>query len=141
LEIAKLLAEPHRRWVGRPPAPAGAIKTLEEAWPIALPAQYAALLRAFNGGEGPLALPPQWFVLYDAEFAADLNRSPELSNLYPGYIAIGSNGGLETIAFDARVLTALPVVMYDPVAGVESAVVIASDIATFIQAIGLECNP
>ena len=51
---------------------------------------------------------------------------------------IGSNGGLETIAFDTRATEPWPIVMYDAVAGNESDVTIAKSMEEFVVAIGLE---
>jgi hypothetical protein len=76
-------------------------------------------------------------MLYPAAFAAELNASYEHRELYPGYFVFGSNGGLESIAFDIRAAPSWPIVMYDPVAGIESAVVIAEGMASFTSAIGL----
>ena len=77
-------------------------------------------------------------MLYSAESTAELNASDEHRDLYPGYFVFGSNGGLESIAFDVRAARPWPVAMYDPVVGVESAVVIAEDMEAFVSAIGLE---
>jgi hypothetical protein len=106
--------------------------------PVALPKDYVSLLRCTNGGEGPLALPPLYFMLYEAEYASDLNGSTEQRHLFPGFFVFGSNGGLETIAFDTRVAEPWPIVMYDAVAGIESAEPIAKDMGEFIRAIGID---
>ena len=49
-------------------------------------------------------------------------------------------GGVEYLAFDLRVGPPWPVVMIDKVAGPETTEQIAPDMATFIQAIGLEAD-
>ena len=134
LDIAGLLAEPRRSWAAGPPGDEAAIQSLRRSAPAGLPPEYLELLRHSDGGEGPLALPPLYFLLYDAGFAAELNAGIDPR---PGYFAFGSNGGLERIAFDVRADPPWPVVMYDPVAGIEGAVVIARDMARFVSAIGL----
>jgi len=137
-DVAGLLREPRRSWATGPPGDEATIRSLGETAPIELPPEYIDLLRHCDGGEGPLALRPLYFVLYSAEFAAELNASSEHRDQYPGYFVFGSNGGLESIAFDIRAARPWPVAMYDPTEGVESAVVIAEDMATFMSAIGLE---
>jgi hypothetical protein len=138
LDIAALLAESDRDWDADPPGDEAALQSLRRSASVELPSEYIDLLRHGNGGRGPLALPPLYFTLDRAEDAAALNGSEEYRELYPGYYTFGGNGGLESIAFDVRGAPPWPVVMYDPVAGVESAVVIAADMASFIAAIGLE---
>lgn len=138
LDVASLLADPCRSWAPGPPGDEAAIRALQQSAPVELPSEYIDLLRHSDGGEGPLALPPLYFMLYSAEYAAELNASDEHRDLYPGYFVFGSNGGLESIAFDVRDARPWRIAMYDPVAGVESAVVIAEDMASFMPAIGLE---
>ena len=138
LDIASLLADPCRSWAPGPPGDEAAIRALQLSAPVELPSEYIDLPRHSDGGEGPLALPPLYFMLYPAEYAAELNASDEHRDRYPGYFVFGSNGGLESIAFDVRDARPWRIAMYDPVAGVESAVVIAEDMASFMPAIGLE---
>lgn len=138
MDVEALLAEPHREWSSRPPATEEAIELLQHAAPGALPKEYVALLRYSNGGEGPLALPPLYFMLYQAEYASEVNQSADQRELYPGHFVIGSNGGLETIAFDTRATEPWPIVMYDAVAGTESDVTIAKNMEEFIRAIGID---
>jgi hypothetical protein len=52
----------------------------------------------------------------------------------------GSNGGLESIAFDLRVGPPWPIVMIDQIAGPESAKEIAANMGAFIEAIGIEAE-
>jgi len=136
--VAEILGESGRQWSARPPANERAIEHLKKIAPPGLPIEYVDLLRYSNGGEGPIALPSLYFMLYDATYAAKVNASAEQRDLYPGHFVIGSNGGLETIAFDTCNECPWPVVMYDGVAGVDSAVVIARDMSTFVRAIGLD---
>jgi hypothetical protein len=137
VDVKTLLTEPHREWSPRPPASEEAIQRLRQAAPGVLPKAYVALLQYSNGGEGPLALPPLYFMLYEAEYASDLNQNADQRELYPGYFVFGSNGGLETIAFDTRAAKPWPIVMYDAVAGTESAVAIAKNMEDFVRAIGM----
>jgi hypothetical protein len=136
-DIASLLAESHREWLADPPCGEAAIEALRESAPVELPSEYLDLLRHCNGDEGPLAIPPLWFILYEAEYAAELNAMDDQREFYPGYYSFGTNGGLERTAFDIRGTPPWPVVMFDPIAGVESAEVIAADMASSIPAIGL----
>ena len=138
VDVEKLLSEPSRDWSARAPASEEAIERLRQHAAVALPEEYLALLRYSNGGEGSLALPPLYFMLYEAEYTNELNRSPDQLELYPGFFVFGSNGGLETIAFDTRGKEPWPIVMYDAVAGTQSAVTIAENMHEFILAIGLD---
>jgi hypothetical protein len=63
-----------------------------------------------------------------------------INEQFPSFMLFGSNGGVEYLAFDLRVGPPWPVVMIDAVAGPETAEQIAPDMATFIQAIGLEAD-
>jgi hypothetical protein len=138
LDIARLLTEPHRKWAKRPPASDQAIERLQRAARSTLPQVYIDLLRYSNGGEGSVAFPSLYFMLYETEYVCEINESADQRDFYPGHFVIGSNGGLETIAFDTRTPEPWPIVMYDAVAGIGSDIVIAKDIAEFIRAIGVD---
>jgi hypothetical protein len=138
VNVEALLTEPHRKWSSRPPASEEAIARLQNAAPGVFPKEYIALLRYSNGGEGPLALSPLYFMLYEAEYANEVNQSADQRESYPGHFVIGSNGGLEPIAFDTRATEPWPIIMYDAVAGTESDVTIAKNMEEFIGAIGVE---
>jgi hypothetical protein len=138
VNIEAVLNESHREWSSRHPASEKALEQLRAIAPAALPDEYLALLRYTNGGEGPLALPPLYFILYKSEYVIEMNLSTDQRELYSGYFVIGSNGGLETIAFDTRGTGPWPIVMYDAVAGMESGVTIAKNMEEFVCAMGLE---
>lgn len=138
MDVESLLTERRRQWSCGPPASEDAIERLGRAAPGVLPKEYVALLRYSNGGEGPLALPPLYFVLYKAEYTNELNQSVDQRELYPGFFVFGSNGGLETIAFDTRAREPWPIVMYDAVAGTKSAETIAKKMEEFIHAMGID---
>jgi len=59
---------------------------------------------------------------------------------FPTFMFFGSNGGLESIAFDLRVGPPWPIVMIDQIAGPESAKEIAPNMGAFIEAIGIEAE-
>jgi hypothetical protein len=138
VDIARILSEPDRSWKARPPADLPAVSRLQESAHGELPAEYINLLLHCNGGEGPLALPPRYFMLDSAEYSFELNMSVDQRDLYPGLFVFGSNGGLELIAFDTRDSRPWPIAMYDPIAGIESAVIIAKNMEEFIFAVGLD---
>lgn len=140
MDIEILLSEPGRHWSVRVPASEEAIERLQRQAPGPLPYEYLDLLRYTNGGEGPIALPPLYFMLYEAEYADELNQNADHRELNPGYFVFGSNGGLESIAFELREQESWPIVMYDSVAGTESAVIIAKDMREFISAIGIDAD-
>lgn len=138
MDIKAILTEPGRSWFAGLPASEEAIKRLQHAAPGILPDEYISLLRCCNGGEGPLALPSLYLLLYEAEYATEVNQSADQHESYPGHFVIGSNGGLETIPFDTRAIEPWPIVMYDAVAGIKTDVIIAKNMEEFIDAMGKE---
>ena len=97
-------------------------------------------MRFTNGGEGPLALAPMWFQLYAVKDCIDLCLNQRVLEQFPTFMFFGSNGGLESIAFDLRVGPPWPIVMVDQVAGPESAKEIAPNIGAFIESIGIDAE-
>jgi hypothetical protein len=94
-----------------------------------------------TGGEGPLALLPLWFQLYAVKDCIDLcHANQHVLENFPTFMFFGSNGGLESIAFDLRVGPPWPIVMIDQIAGPESAKEIAPNMGAFIEAIGIEAE-
>jgi hypothetical protein len=141
MSVRHVLSQPKREWQAEAPASEVEIALLESRARANLPAEYLELLRFSNGGEGPLALPPLWFQLYAVKDCIDLcHANQHVLENFPTFMFFGSNGGLESIAFDLRVGPPWPIVMIDQIAGPESAKKIAPNMATFIEAIGLEAE-
>jgi hypothetical protein len=151
MNIAGLLSEPKRKWTARPPADDAKIAELVSQAQVFLPIEYLDLLRTTNGGEGDLALAPLWVQLYSVEECIEILHDPSMKDCLhipqssdgptpPYFFVFAGNGGLETIAFDLRIGPPWPIVMIDPIAGSDSAEQIAPDIASFINAIGLEAG-
>jgi hypothetical protein len=129
MDVRRLLQEPDRKWHARPGCADADLKRLSSASPVCLPDLLFDFLLFSNGGEGPLALPPLVFILDDVDFIIGNVMDLRTRELYPGLVLFGSNGGLERIAFDVRgTEPPWPIVMMDPVAGNDSAIVIARDI-------------
>jgi hypothetical protein len=141
MSVRHVLSQPKREWQAEAPASEVEIALLESRARANLPAEYLELLRFSNGGEGPLALPPLWFQLYPVKDCIDLRHANQhvLEN-FPTFMFFGSNGGLESIAFDLRVGPPWPIVMIDQIAGPESAKEIAPNMGAFIEAIGIEAE-
>jgi hypothetical protein len=91
-------------------APRAALERLSREAGITLPPNYLDLLAISNGGEGDLAVEPGWVALWPAESVLELNQRYELASFVPGLFGIGSNGGGELIALDARHGVPFPVV-------------------------------
>lgn len=138
MNIAELLRQPERDWQSKGPASESEVASLQSRARAQLPPEYLNLLRFSNGGEGPLALAPLWFQLYSVSDCLDLCHNDEVVSRFPTFMFFGSNGGLESIAFDLRAEPPWRIVAVDQIAGAESAKELAPDMATFIAAIGLE---
>jgi SMI1/KNR4 family protein SUKH-1 len=91
-----------RDWLAAPGASDIAIEEHCNASPFRLPPSYLSLLRTTNGGEGPLACQPYHLQLDPAETVVETAASRRHEEFFPGFLVIGSNGGGEFIAFDAR---------------------------------------
>ncbi len=139
MNVNALLTDPARRWNAEPGASESDLRRLQSVSPIRLPDELLDLLHFSNGGEGDLALPPLLFMLDPVEAIIEGISDSFLLKEFPGFLFIGGNGGLERIAFDTRHGSPpWPIVMIDPIAGLNSTYTIAPDFATFVQAIGLE---
>lgn len=135
--VKDILSAQARKWVGKPPATENEIAELKKAVGFELPHGYVDLLREHNGGDGELSLSPLWFQLWDIAFAIQIATDEFYRLEFDGLFFFGSNGGLESIAFDMRGPLPWPVVMVDCIAGIESAEQVASSIEEFVEAIGL----
>lgn len=136
--IADILNQPGRDWSPDPPASEDAIHKLASAAKLALPEEYFSLLRYCNGGEGALGVEPYWLVLYPIAEVIDLNEHEFYRDEFPELFFIGGNGGGELLALQTARPRPWPIVMIDPIAGLESTEVVAASMAAFINAIGVE---
>jgi len=137
IAVASILSDKRRNWRREQPLSLQALNRFKHTIDVELPAEYAQLLRYANGGEGDLALPPRWFVLFDVDRVQALYQDDFYRKQFPGLFFFGGNGGLEMIAFDTRRPSPWPIVAVDPIAGMRSAMVIAPDLLRFIEAVGL----
>jgi hypothetical protein len=138
--VAELLSEPDREWRRVDGASPPEIAELQSILPFDPPVEYLELLRYSNGGEGELSLQPLWFQLFDIAFAIQLWRDENYRGEYPDLFVFGSNGGLESIAFDMSNSKPWPIVMVDCIAGLDSTRRISSSIEEFIQRIGFRAD-
>jgi hypothetical protein len=139
--VRHILSQPTRDWQAKAPASEAEIVLLESRARADLPGEYLELLRFGNGGEGPVALPPLWFQLYAVKDCIELCHADQhVLERFPSFMFFGSNGGLESIAFDLRVGPPWPIVMVDQIAGPHSAKEIAPNMAAFIEAIGIDAE-
>jgi hypothetical protein len=93
------------------PAPESAIDALVQGAPAGLPSDYIAFLRRSDGAEGSLAFAPGWLQLWRADEVLDLNAGYGVCELWPDYLAIGSNGGGELMLFERLGTRFGPIVM------------------------------
>ena len=131
-----MVVSPDRIWSKEIGASAEEIQEFEDALPFDLPRQYLDLLRFTNGGEGELALMPLWFQLFPISGALGRWRNEFFRKEFPTLFFFGTNGGLESIAFEIHQSRPWPIIAVDCIAGMSSAEVIAPDIVAFISAIG-----
>lgn len=104
-----------------------------------MPVEYLTLLGYSNGGEGSMASEPGWFQLWSAEEVVSLNKAHEIEDFLPGFFGFGSSGGGESLAFDTRLGQPLKIVMVPWILmAIEEVMVIANNMAEFIQAMGRE---
>ena len=138
INVSNLLSEPDRNWEKKPGATIEDINRLIQEIKILLPEEILELLRFSNGGFGDLACPPRLFSLNSCEEIIAEFQNEWLKEEFSGFLFIGGNLGLESIALDYRKAQPYPVVMIDRIAGPKSAKVIASNSKFFIEAIGLQ---
>jgi hypothetical protein len=142
MTLHEILGHPGRKWRSSAPASAEELDLLKSRARAMLPSEYLDLLRFSNGGEGPLALSPLWFQLYSVDECIALCHSDgAMLEQFPTLMFFGSNGGIESIAFDLSVGPPWPIVTIDMIAGLDSVEQIAPNIAAFIDAIGVDKEP
>jgi hypothetical protein len=109
---------------------------------MSAPGLLSSLLRTTNGGEGPLARQPYHLQLDSAETVAEAAVRKRYEEFFPGFVMIGSNGGGEFIALDARKPEPFPIVAIDMtnIDLEESVLPIAPDFDAFIDLIGIEAR-
>lgn len=138
--VSEILGDPNREWTPKPPADRDIIDELQKTVPFPLPSEYIELLAFCDGGFGELNAPP---LLFDLDSIADsviYNESDFRVKEFPTFWFFGDNGGMEQIAFDLRSGPPWQIVMIDPIAGPDSAEVIAKDMADFIEKIGIAAD-
>jgi len=138
--VADTISASGREWRKVQGASEQDISELRKVLPFEPPAEYLDFLRFSNGGEGELALDPLWFQLFEVAFAIKLWQDRNYRNEYPDYFIFGSNGGLESIAFDMSQAEPWPIVAVDCIAGLDSANKIAENVHAFIQKVGLHAE-
>jgi hypothetical protein len=104
---------PFQHWRANKGARAEALNRLRNAAPIALPESYYEFLAFSDGGEGPLSKQPLYFQLDPVEVALKTFERGLRDVFFPGFVIIGSNGGGEYVAFDARGSAPWPTVSID----------------------------
>ena len=138
--ISEILSEPGREWTPRPSADEREIGELRKLVPFELPVEYIDLLRYCDGGFGELDAPPLLFALDSIAESVEYNESDFRRSEFRDFWFFGGNGGMEKIAFDLREGPPWRIVAIDPIAGIESAQMIAESMADFILKIGLAAD-
>jgi hypothetical protein len=82
-----------------------------------------------------------WLQLYPVNDCIELCHANQwVLDKFPTFMFFGSNGGLESIAFDLRSGPPWRIAEIDQIAGPESAMEIAPNMGEFVRAIGLEAQ-
>ena len=127
-----------RDWFAMPGASDADIQSLVHQVPFDLPPQYLALLRASNGGEGPLSVSPLRLCLFDVAFAISQWSYPFYREQFSGYFFFGTSGGGDSLALEICEGKTGPVVELDCIAGEESKQLVAPDFPSFLEFVGRE---
>ena len=141
MDVAAVIAESISNWQHCPdPADPDAIAALAVGAPVPLPAEYLALLRLHDGGEGELGAEPGWFQLWPVDEVLTANRDYQLAEFLPGFFGFGSSGGGDLLALDCRGRPPWPVVVvpFIPV-DVAEAQSVAADFGGFVRLLGRVC--
>ncbi|MGD0950275.1 MAG: SMI1/KNR4 family protein [Candidatus Binatia bacterium] len=67
---------------------------------ITLPTEFVAYWSSDHPKEGSLGVKPGWFQLWRPDQVREFNEAYEVAKYAPGFLAFGSNGGAEMLAFD-----------------------------------------
>jgi hypothetical protein len=131
-----LVRDSSTAWAHEAPASREIVEQLAATIP-SLPPDYLAFLLLSNGGEGNLGVSPGWFSLWPAEEVAELNDAYKVADFLPGFVAFGSDGGGEMLAFrvtgeQAGHIFAVPFIPME----VASAIEIAPDFRSLLHAFG-----
>jgi hypothetical protein len=139
MELLDILSDPDARWAREPAANPHSLRQLRAEAPHPLPASYLAFLAFSNGGEGPLAVTPGWFVIWPAEEVLESNQGYKVDKELPGFFGFGSNGGGELLAFDTRSPQPWKIVIVPFIPLQERyALVVAESFEQFVKAMGHE---
>jgi hypothetical protein len=132
-----ILNESEGGWTKAPPAGQAAVGDLVAGAKTPLPVDYLAFLGESNGGEGELAVEPGWFVIWPAEEVLQRNAGYRVPETLAGFLAFGSSGGGEMLAFDTRRGLPYPVVAvpFIPMEA-DQALVVAQSFGAFRLLIG-----
>ena len=82
------------------PASAELMEGVEKEFGCALPADYKAFMRTYDGGEGFIG--DRYLILWRTRELIDFNRDYQAATYAPGLLLFGSDGGGEAFAFDTR---------------------------------------
>jgi hypothetical protein len=140
-DLARLVNDPSAKWERASPAEESCVASLSGAFGKPLPQDFLTFLKLSNGGEGELGVWPGWFIIWAAETVPERNKAYEVADRYPGFVAFGSNGGGEMLAFDLRCAGTCPIVAL-PFIGldVEEAMPVAPDFSAFVKQLGRESS-
>ena len=135
--ISEILKEPGREGTPKPSADEGEIAEIRELVPFDLPTEYIELLLYCDGGYWELDAAPPLFHMDSIAESVEHNELWRKKGQYTDFWFIGGNSGLETIGFDLRAGPPWPRVTIDCIAGDDSAERIGSNMAQFVEKIGL----
>ena len=89
-------------WRDAGPATEEQLERLRATLSPPAPEAYFELLKFSKGGEGDLGVEPGWFCPWPADEVVANNEGYRVAEFYGDFLAFGSNGGGEMLAFDRR---------------------------------------
>lgn len=133
------IIEKSNTWPKRQPATDEQIARCFKELCLNIPKEYEEFLLSSNGAEGfsPDSITPGYFILWSTDELPGLNLGYEVQTNFPGYLAIGSNGGGELLLLNTENNSSQPVLMIPAIEyDLQEAWSVGHNLADFLTKIG-----
>jgi hypothetical protein len=136
LSALRLIQPSQGKWTPGPPGTAESVDEAARAIGLKFPTAYYDFLTQSDGGEGDLPVMPGLVIFWTAQQLIELNRAYDVEHAVPGFYGIGTSGGGEMFAFDARSKPwSVNIVPFIPMQQ-SGVILIAPDFESFLAIIG-----